>query len=60
MSSFTYDLARFIEFRDAAALARVRAITRAEIVNHANTDFRIRVEDDTDAFYSAFAADTRG
>lgn len=57
MSAFDYDLAKFIEFRDTAELARVRAITRAQITEHPNPDFRIRVEDDVDAFYSAFAND---
>jgi glucosamine-6-phosphate deaminase len=57
MSMFTYDLAKFIDYRDAAELARVRAIPRSEITQHANPDFRIRVEDDVDAFYTAFAND---
>ena len=57
MSAFTYDLASFIEFRDRAELARVRAITRAQITQHPNPEFRIRVEDDVDAFYTAFAND---
>ncbi len=57
MSTFTYDLARFIDYRDTAELARVRAIPRAEITQHPNPDFHIRVEDDRDAFYTAFAED---
>jgi glucosamine-6-phosphate deaminase len=57
MSAFTYDLAKFIEFRDTAELARVRAIPRERITEHANPDFHIRVEDDVDAFYTAFAND---
>ena len=57
MSAFAYDLASFIEFRDRAELARVRAITRAQITQHPNPEFRIRVEDDVDAFYTAFAND---
>lgn len=57
MSTFTYDLARFIDFRDRRELARVRSIPRSQITSHANPDFRIQVEDDVDAFYSAFAAD---
>jgi glucosamine-6-phosphate deaminase len=60
MSSFTYDLARFIDYRDTAELARVRAIPRSEVTHHANPDFRIAVEDDPDAFYSAFAVDIVG
>lgn len=57
MSAFTYDLARFIDYRDTTELDRVRSISRSEITNHPNPDFRIRVEDDLDALYSAFAAD---
>ena len=57
MSTFNYDLAKFIEFRDVDELARVRAITRADITRHPNPEFRIRVEDDADAFYTAFAND---
>jgi glucosamine-6-phosphate deaminase len=60
MSTFTYDLARFIDFRDTAELARVRTIPRSQITLHANPEFKIRVEDDPDAFYSAFAADIVG
>lgn len=55
--SFQYELSRFLPFRDAAACAAARAITREEITRHANPDFRIRVEDDKRAFYSAFARD---
>ena len=31
---FTYDLARFIDFRDAEVCARVRAIRREDLANH--------------------------
>jgi glucosamine-6-phosphate deaminase len=54
---FTYELARFIPFRDAAACARARAIPRAKLTEHPNPDFRIRIEDDREAFYTAFATD---
>jgi glucosamine-6-phosphate deaminase len=57
---FTYDLASFIPFRDREASARVRQITRAQITDHPNTEFRIRLEDDRDAFYRAFADDFVG
>jgi glucosamine-6-phosphate deaminase len=56
-TEFTYDLARFIDFRDVEACARVRRISRAELTEHANPDFRIRIIDDAAAFYAAFAAD---
>ena len=55
--SFDYDLADFIAFKDKAACERVRSITRAELTSHPNPDFRIRVMDDADAFYRAFADD---
>jgi glucosamine-6-phosphate deaminase len=54
---FAYELSPFIPFRDAAACARARAIPRTALTEHANPDFRIRIEDDRDAFYGAFAAD---
>ena len=57
MTDFNFDLAKFIDFRDPAELARVRTISRKEISRHPNPDFRIRVEDDVDRFYSAFADD---
>lgn len=54
---FTYDLARFIPFRDAEACARVRAIPRSRITEHPNPDFKIRVIEDRSEFYGSFAAD---
>jgi glucosamine-6-phosphate deaminase len=55
--AFTYDLAKFIAFRDTAECARVRAIQRAEIGTHPNPAFRIRLIDDLGEFYAAFATD---
>ena len=57
---FRYDLARFIDFRDRDACERVRRITRAELTEHPNPDFRINVIDDAGAFYRAFAEDFVG
>ena len=54
---FTYDLSSFLPFRDAAACARARAITRAEITGHANPDFHIRIIDQRVTFYQAMAED---
>mgnify|MGYP000418555267 CR=1 FL=1 len=54
---FDYGLARFIDFRDEAECARVRAIGRAELTRHPNPDFRLRVVEDPREFYGAFAAD---
>jgi glucosamine-6-phosphate deaminase len=58
--SFRYDLAGFVSFRDAEACARVRAIPRERIVDHPNPDFRIRLEEESVAFYAAFADDLVG
>jgi len=57
---FQYDLARFIDFRDAAECERVRRITREELTQHSNPDFRIRIVDDPHDFYGAFAEDLVG
>jgi glucosamine-6-phosphate deaminase len=54
---FRYGLASFISFRDQEACERVRAIPRAEITNHSNSDFRISVVDSASDFYRAFAED---
>lgn len=59
-STFDYDLAGFVSFRDRDACERVRRITRAEIAEHPNPDFRIRVVDDAGEFYDAFANDLVG
>ena len=50
--AFTYDLARFLTFRDAKECARVRAIKRADICTHPNANFTIRVIEDA-ARYSS-------
>lgn len=54
---FRPSLARFINFRDAAACERVRAIPRSRITEHSNPDFRIGVIDDSETFYRRFATD---
>lgn len=46
MSTFRYEPAKFIPFRDAKEIARCRAIKRADIEKHANPDFRIKVVPD--------------
>lgn len=55
--SFSYNLARFIAFRDLAECERVRAIKKEHITQHANPDFRIQVIEDLGEFYAAFATD---
>jgi glucosamine-6-phosphate deaminase len=54
---FTYELARFIPFRDIAACERVRAIRREDLTKHPNPDFQIRVMEDPAQFYFDFALD---
>src|SRR3954454_18464455 len=54
---FRYGLAQFIDFRDEAECDRVRRITRDELAQHSNPDFKIRVVDDAREFYTAFATD---
>jgi glucosamine-6-phosphate deaminase len=56
-TQFEYALADFITFRDAAVCERVRSITRADLAQHPNSDFRIRIVDDRVEFYTAFATD---
>jgi glucosamine-6-phosphate deaminase len=58
--AFEYGLARFIDFRDRAECDRVRRISRAELTEHANPDFRIAVVEDAAEFYRSFAADLVG
>jgi len=55
--AFTFDLARFIAFRDKAECERVRAIKKQDITRHPNPDFHIRLIDDLSEFYGAFAVD---
>jgi glucosamine-6-phosphate deaminase len=57
LAPFRYDLARFLAFRDRAACERVRSITRQQLTEHDNPDFRIGLVDDSGDFYSAFARD---
>ena len=57
MMAFAPALAKFIDFQDAEACARVRKITREEICEHPNPDFRIRVIEDPTMFYAEFALD---
>lgn len=54
---FTFELARFIPFRDRGACERVRSIRKADITKHPNPAFRIRVIEDPDSFYFEFALD---
>jgi len=55
--AFTYALADFLDFKDAAACERVRRIKREDITKHPNPDFKIEIIDDPGEFYAAFATD---
>jgi glucosamine-6-phosphate deaminase len=57
---FDYGLARFISFRDRDACERVRRIGRAELTEHSNPDFQIRIVDDPAELYRRFAEDLVG
>jgi glucosamine-6-phosphate deaminase len=54
---FSYQVSKWIPFRDEKACARVRAIKRSDITRHSNKKFRIEVIDDKIQFYSRFAID---
>ncbi|MGQ9629905.1 MAG: hypothetical protein ACUVXI_06245 [bacterium] len=58
--AFKYDLAKFIPFRDAKACERVRRIKKKDICKHPNPDFKIRVIEDPNEFYTEFALDIVG
>ena len=48
MSSFQYQPAACVPFKDTEAIARARAIKRADICKHDNPEFKIRVLKDAD------------
>jgi len=54
---FHYELARFISFRDIREAERVRGISKENITDHKNPDFKIRVIEDPTEFYLDFALD---
>jgi glucosamine-6-phosphate deaminase len=54
---FRHAMAKFLPFRDLESCARVRAITREHLTEHANPDFRITIVDNAADFYLAFAQD---
>jgi glucosamine-6-phosphate deaminase len=55
--AFDYALAKFIALQDPEACAKARAVTRKEICNHSDPDFKIRIIDDPAGFYLEFALD---
>ena len=48
--TFDYALADFIDYKDKEACERVRRITREEITQHPNPEFKIQVIDDVGEF----------
>ncbi len=54
---FSFELAKFIPFRDREACERVRRIKKADITKHPNPEFRIRVIEAAESFYFEFALD---
>jgi glucosamine-6-phosphate deaminase len=55
--AFQPALSKFISFQDAAECARVRAIRKEDICQHANPDFKIRLIEGIEIFYAEFALD---
>lgn len=54
---FKYKLADFISFKDFDECRRVAAISKADICNHSNPEFKIRVVEEPMDFYNKFAVD---
>jgi len=57
MSGFTYDLSKFIPFRDKEVCERIRSIKKEDICRHPNPEFKIKIIEDPDDFYFQFALD---
>ena len=57
MAEFTFDLAKFIPYRDREVCEKVRAIKREDITKHPNPQFKIRVIENSDELYFEFALD---
>ena len=57
MSKFVYDLAKFIDFKDADACERVRKFKKSEITKGANPNLKIEVIEEKNNFYESFAKD---
>ena len=55
--AFSYDLSKWIPFRDAKACAKARAVSKKDITKHPNKKFRIEVIEDKAQFYARFAVD---
>jgi len=55
--AFNYELAKFIPFRDEKECAKVRAIKKENLCIHPNKNFKIRIIENPDDFYTEFALD---
>lgn len=54
---FDYALSTFLPYKDTEACARVRAIKKEDICKHKSKQFKIRVIEDSNELYLAFAMD---
>ena len=57
MKEFSFDIAKFIPYRDRKVCEKVRSIKRGEVCCHSNPEFKIRIVEVTDTFYLQFALD---
>jgi len=57
MAEFTFDLAKFIPYRNRQVCEKVRAIKKEDITKHPNPQFKIRVIENSDELYFEFALD---
>ena len=57
MREFTFDLAKFIPYRNRQVCEKVRAIKKEDITKHPNPQFKIRVIENSDELYFEFALD---
>ena len=56
-TGFTYEMARFLAFRDRAVCERVRKIKKEDVCKHPNPNFKIRIIEDETAFQFGFVLD---
>ncbi len=54
---FNYEMSKYLEFRDVEACKKARNIKRADITNHPNKNFNIRVIENDTAFLFAWVTD---
>jgi len=54
---FKYSMAEFLPFRDKKECQRVRKIKKEDLCKHPNKQFKIRIIEDANEFYTEFALD---